>query len=286
MKLFVAAFFPLLLLIAQTALSEVVPVSFRGNHFYYIRNEGNKKLLIFLHGGVNNPSFNTDQVIPKLNYLLEGNIDLVPLANENGFDLLIPIKNDSLNWVDNYEYCFQQLKTYSDSTRFYNQIFLSGFSDGGTGSYRIFYSHWDAFDGLIVFNGYPQLNNFYKKVDCSSIKNKKILFLSTKKDNVIPYEFLMTEYAKQKKFNPDTYFFLADGEHNFGDYKRADLKQVFDMIKTVPDNTKTEVIHGYIRKDSLIHFYEFREKINRKYGYEPEFLKENQKQQKRFSNSR
>ena len=72
------------------------------------------------------------------------------LPIKSGFDIFIPIKNDSLNWIDNYEYCFEKFKLFVDSCKkVYSEIYISGFSDGGTGSYRIFYNHPDYFKGLI-----------------------------------------------------------------------------------------------------------------------------------------
>src|SRR5690606_15434799 len=143
------------------------------------------------------------------------------------FDLIIPITNDSLNWLNHPQESFIILKEYIKSLgKKYDEIYISGFSDGGTGSYKIFYKNPEHFDGLIIFNGYPQHSNHFKNVNYTSIENKKVIFMSTLKDKIIPYEFLLSEYCAQKKENADTYFYLAKGGHSFRNYGEQDLKEL------------------------------------------------------------
>lgn len=267
-------------LFAQAGDPFIRRISYRGNQFYQLKTGGNSKLIIFLHGGLTNPAFAEGKEIPDAEFLLEGNADFLRMCREHGFDVLLPVANTQMNWLSNYENCFQTLKGFVDSTGLYEQYFISGFSDGGTGSYRIFYSYPKYFNGLIVFNGYPQLNNFYRQVDYQSGKLKKVIFCSTNSDNTIPYEFLLTEYAKQKLLNPDTYLFVVNGKHSFNEYRSKQLQEVFSMIETTPDNWKTNPVHGYIRRDSLVEFYEFRQKVFKKYGYDPVFREENKVQRK------
>lgn len=125
--------------------ADTLIVNFNGNKFYQITTESNNKLLIFLHGGVNNPKFKNSSVIPDLNFILEGNSTFITNALLNGFDLLIPLTNDSLNWLTNHIYCFSQLESYLGLVKHYSKKYISGFSDGGTGSYKIFYQNPDYF---------------------------------------------------------------------------------------------------------------------------------------------
>jgi hypothetical protein len=77
---------------------------FEGHYFYQITSMKNSKLIIFLHGGVKKPVFQNHQKIPSLKYLLEGNDQFVETCLSTGFDLLIPITDDSLNWLTNHRY--------------------------------------------------------------------------------------------------------------------------------------------------------------------------------------
>jgi len=254
-------------------------VTYRNNNYFNISDSSNKKLLIYLHGGITNPYFKKSEDI-SLEYLLEGNVEFINKVTENRFDIIAPITNDSLNWLDNTEFCFKEFQNYINSlNKNYEEIWISGFSDGGTGSFKIFYNNPQYFNGLIVFNGYPYHKNFAKRVDYSEVTNKKVVFFSTKKDKQIPYEFLLAEYSKQKKFNPNTFFYLTDGEHSFNTYKAKDFELLFRILLEV-NNTETKSLHGLIISDELIEFYNFRKSIVRKYGFGKEYYIENKKQKK------
>ncbi len=262
--------------------TDTMLVTFKSNKLYVISNDTNNKLIIFLHGGVRNPYFKQASGKVTVNYLLENNTDFQRQGFKNGFDFLMPITNDSLNWLVEPQKVFSFLKDYIKSTaKNYNEIFISGFSDGGTGSYKIFYSNPEYFNGLIVFNGYPQHSNYNKKVVYSTITNKKILFFSTYKDKVIPYEFLLTEYCKQKQVNANTYFYLAKGKHSFYSYSEKDLEEVFKILKGTVNNKETIPIQGYLSNDQIITPYPFRKKIVKKYHYGKEIYVANRLQYQR-----
>ena len=156
------------LLFCSLSLSQVIDtttVNYRGTQFYYIKCDTNTSVLTFLHGGVSNPIFNDTSKTLELKLLLEGNTSFVSSALKNGFDLVIPVTNDSMNWLTNHQYCHAILNSFIDSVKTYRTNYISGFSDGGSGSYKIFYDYSDCFDGLVVFNGYPQRKNFLKSVN-------------------------------------------------------------------------------------------------------------------------
>lgn len=266
-------------LLAQTKNIDTLKIN--DHLFYYISNKNNTSLIIFLHGGVKNPIFEKSNQIPDLEYLLEENTSFINEAINNNFNLLIPITNDSLNWLTNSLYIFKTIdKLIQQQGKEYQLKYIAGFSDGGTGSFKIFYQNIPFFDGLIVFNGYPQHNNFYQKVNYSKVKDKKIVFFATSKDKTIPYEFLLTEYCKQKEFNPNTYIYVPNGEHSFKDYTKKDINLLFEIINDSLGNKKNEPIHAFIKNDSIVAFYKFRKKIFRQFGYGQDFLKENRKQLK------
>ena len=240
--------------------------------------------MVFLHGGVSNPYFNQSPDEILLDYLLEENHSFPEQAAANNFDLLFPVTDENFNWLDQPEKSFAILKNYIDSTsEKYSEIYISGFSDGATGSFKIFYNNSGFFDGLVMFNGYPQHANFYKTVDYSTVTDKKVIFFSTLKDKVIPYEFLLTEYSKQKEENPDTYFYLTEGDHSFINYTQQDFEELFAILTNKVSNTKTEPVQGFVKDDKLVTIYPFRKKIVRKYNYGKETYETNKLQQKKYS---
>lgn len=260
----------------------VVLVSFNGNYFYHQKGDENSKLIIFLHGGVSNPSFSDSAQIPDLAYLMEDNTAFLETARLNEFDVLIPIKNKQFNWLSEPDYCFQVLTAYLASIDAYKTRIISGFSDGGTGSYKLFYQNNAYFDGLAVFNGYPQHNNAYKQVNYKAIVDKPVLFFSTFDDQTIPYEFLLTEYCKQKQSNANTYLYVKAGEHTFKEYGLNEMRLLFNVLTSKISNTKKDPVHALIKNDQVIQFYPYRKKIYKKYGYGKDYYQENKMQQKLY----
>lgn len=257
--------------IASKAYSQKVDTVFfvfKGHEFFYLEANQNSKLIIFLHGGVNNPIWNNSFFSPSIDFILESNTSFVNSCIQNGFNVLLPIKDDSLNWISNNRFCtniFDSLMLHKNIK--HNSLYISGFSDGGTASYKMFYDNPDKYDGLMVFNGFPQHKNWNKDVEYYKIQNKKILFVSTYADNIIPYEFLLTEYSDQKQYNACTYIYLAVGKHSFGAYTKIDFKNLFDVINGKNKNLSIEPIHGFMKNDVLVEFYPFRKKILRRYSY-------------------
>lgn len=275
-------FFFLICFLSQILFSQELE-TIEGNSFYRISKKTNEKTIIFLHGGVNNPIFEQSADKIAIDYLIENNQEFLTQASTNGFNVLIPITNDSLNWLENPEKTYTVLKKMlAQCSLDSQQIYISGFSDGGTGSFKIFYQNPDYFEGLIVFNGYPQHKNFYKTVEYDPIENKKILFFSTDKDEVIPYEFLLTEYCLQKQTNPNTFIYLSSGDHRFSNYTKEDIEKLFDILKGKNQNKLSEPIQGFIENDKLLKLYPFRKKIVRKFGFGKETFQENLRQQKKY----
>lgn len=254
-----------------------------GNSFYLISDNSNAKTIIFLHGGINNPYFDrpADQI--ALQYLIENNQGFLTQASLNGFNIIVPIKNKNLNWLENPQRAFIELKNIASHLKIDSQdIYISGFSDGGTGSFKIFYENPEYFEGLIVFNGYPQHKNFHRSIDYTRVNNKKVIFFSSNKDKIIPYEFLLTEYCSQKLSNPNSFIYLTIGDHSFANYTKDDFEKLFEILTDKNLNKLTEPVQGFIENDTLVTFYSFRKKILRKFGFGEETYQENLKQQKKY----
>ncbi|MDI1232966.1 MAG: hypothetical protein PSX81_01655 [bacterium] len=243
--------------------------------YYYFSpsNISKKGLLIFLHGAVSQYKNCKENTPVNIETLLENNMDFIASFNNAGFDLILPISYNEFNWLED------QGKQYIDTLIKINntdqsKIFLTGFSDGGTGAYQIFYNNPQRYDGLIIFNGYPQYSNFQKTVDYQNIVEKKIIFCSQRSDKVIPYEFLLSEYRRQKMLNKETYFLLTDGHHKFNEYSKNNFKYCITLMDTIikKSNPSVDKIWIYAPLDALqidsniISFYPFRKSSVKKYG--------------------
>ena len=243
------------------------------------------EVLVFLHGGLKNPLIK-DGKNRSFNDLIEGNQFFISQIKSRNMMVIAPIVNTKFNWVENYDYVSSCLLEFLAEEKKDRTIYIAGFSDGGTGAYRIFYQNTSDFDGLMIFNGYPQLNNYNQKIDYSKVISKPIIFVSSFKDEMIPYEFLLTEYCKQKKYNPNTFLYITEGKHSFSVYKEKDLSILFNLLHNENEQTSSFniPIHGLVRSDTIFSFYKFRKKIVRRYDYGADFFMENKIQEKRLKN--
>lgn len=249
-------------------------------NYYLIKTEKNidGKLLIFLHGSVSQYQQLKTPLSPPISQLLENNDAFTEVFTNHGYDIIFPIAFNQYNWLDSSGSVpvDEIIDQYS-----YNEIVIAGFSDGGTGAYRYFYYTPEKFDGLLIFNGFPQHDNYNKKVDYNRISNKSIAYISTDKDKVIPYEFLLVEYRKQKMVNKNTFFLLRKGKHWFGEYKSADFKLCIEMLGSLPETEEVQdgemlcypSIDGLIINDELRELYPFRKKTGKSYSMNEEAYK-------------
>ena len=211
------------------------------------------------------------------NILLEDNKDFIPTFNANGYDLIRPIAFNEFNWLEKNGIAFVDsiLNLYLNQ---YSSVFISGFSDGGTGAYRLFYGGKSEYTGAIIFNGYPQLSNFHRSVKYENHSKKKVVFYSQKSDKVVPSEFLLTEYRRQKIMNAETYFFLNEGKHEFIKYSRQDFENLIALLGQPSVNYTAQSdsiwiyppVDGLLISDSVKQLYHFRRKICKGYGMQAE----------------
>ena len=241
-------------------------------YHYLPAKKQSDKLLIYLHGSV---SQYKDLKAPRsvsLDELTEGNSSFVSTVQEKGYDVVMPIAFNEFNWLDSNGYVYIDA-LLDELTSNYSKVIISGFSDGGTGAYRMFYDHPERFDGLIVYNGYPQHEYFSEKVDYSSVTSKPVIFSSTKEDKTIPYEFLLVEYRRQRMVNTNCHFSLLDGGHDFSAYSKHDILKDLVLLEQplgkAPHSDSLTVyaaFDGIISNDRLLEVFPFRKSVGKQFG--------------------
>ena len=269
----------LLLTSISVEASELRSIEIDGIKLYYhfCPTEKTKKgLLIFLHGSVRAFKNKTENNPVDVTPLLEYNIELVNAFNDKGYDIILPIAYNEYNWLEytGDKFIGELVSTY---TKDYLAIYLSGFSDGATGAFKYFYRYPDKFKGLLLFNGYPQHNNFNKLVDYSRFDNYKVVFVSQKDDKIIPYEFFLTEFRRQKMTNANTYFLLVNGKHKFIQYTKKQFEQCIELLENDqrpasvdPDSAWVyPPVDGLMVNNEVIALYTFRKKIAKGFGMLP-----------------
>lgn len=273
MKVSFSLFFVLFSLFSSAAELKELKVGDQTLYYYYIpAPESKGKTLVFLHGSV---TAGKESAIPRqvpLDSLLEMNSAFIGDFNSAGYNCLVPIAWGKYNWLDpEGESYLQKLLEAEGLTE---GVFLSGFSDGATGAYRYFYQEPEKYEGLLMFNAFPQLGWFSKNVDYKRAINKKVLFFSQDADKEMPYEFMLVEYRRQKMLNPESYFVLRPGKHEFRTYTGDDFKLALKILAApmqVKANPKGFVwiypcIDGLIMDNKLVESYSFRKMIGKKYN--------------------
>lgn len=241
-----------------------------------------KKLLFFLHGSISVFKGQTESKPKDLNELLEFNKDFIQTFEQKGYDIIIPIAYNEYNWLEKKGELFID-SLYKSFNENYSEIYMSGFSDGATGAFKYFYNQPNKYKGLLLFNGFPQHNNYYKNVDYKKIFDHKILFIAQKHDKVVPYEFMLTEYRRQKITNSETYFMLLEGKHNFDTYRDLDFENCIKLLEASPTIIKISSdslwiyppVDGFMLENKLIETYPFRSSIARKFGMKKSEYKTN-----------
>lgn len=248
-------------------------------YHYYQSDRPASKLIVFLHGAVAAYQGQTESTPKDIAQLLESNNDFITTLNESGYDVLLPIAYNDYNWLSasGELYLDSLLGQYRNA---YSTLILAGFSDGATGAYKYFYTHPDAVNGLWLFNGYPQHQNFNRKVNPSTYTGYNILYVAQENDKVIPYEFLLTEYKRQKITNAATYFMLLQGKHEFSTYTKSDFEKCLSLLEYEADDHKMTSdstwiyppADGYLVNNKLLEIYSIRSSVARNFGMDKQML--------------
>lgn len=259
---------------AHASVTDTIVIGDTPLLYHYLKsdNPDKKGLIIYMHGGVSRFKDLKQPIALNPEELFEGNKQFLPVMLNAGYDVILPIAYRAYNWLENEgeEFINKIIEKHAEVNK---QLIIAGFSDGATGAFRFFYNAPEKYDGVIVFNGYPQLQNYYKKVNHYKAIGKKIIYYSTLSDKNIPYEFLLIEFRRQQMLNECTYFILKDGGHAFSAYTKADFEQCTTLL-----NKKEQYkpvtgelmlfppIDGLIIDGILKKAYPFRKKTGKSYN--------------------
>jgi hypothetical protein len=235
-------------------------------------NQESKRLFIFLHTNLEAFQGKTENNAVPMDSLVEKNQALIQIFKSNGIDLLVPQAYNEYSWLKEKgeEFISTLIETHKNR---YESIMIGGFSEGGTAAYRIFYKNPEKFSALILFNAYPQQDYFNKNVDYTEVTNKKIFFVSQKNDKLLPYEFLLMEYRRQKLVNSESYFYLQDGKHEFN----YELSFFNELIQKLNYSNKSNIsnegfiwvyppIDGLVFDHEIINLVDFRKSYSERYN--------------------
>lgn len=230
-----------------------------------------KRLFIFLHRNLEGFQGKKENNVVQIDSLLEKNTLFRESFNSQGIDLLVPQAYNQYSWLQEKggEFISTLIEIHKHQ---YESIIIGGFSDGGTAAYRIFYKNPEKFAALILFNAYPQQDYFSKSVDYKKVTNKKVFFISQKNDKLLPYEFLLMEYRRQKLVNAESYFYVQEGKHEFN-YNKSFFDEIINKLNysNKSNESKEGFIWVYPPIDGLIYDHEVNNLIDFRKSYSKQY---------------
>jgi len=194
-----------------------------------IKNQTNAPLLVYLHGAISRK----DLVSDPLAYAQRS--DIGRLANRSGAVLLFAFGQKGATWfdpvganmvLDEIDAVQKQFKTNPD------KVFLSGFSDGASGTLYFATTYGDRFAGFIAMNGHLRIATKLgaTQVYPDNINQKPVYIINTKNDELYPSDGIQPIIQFLQKTQSHITYSDIEGNHqmNYLPKEQAALSKFID----------------------------------------------------------
>jgi len=188
-------------------------------------------LIIYLHGGVSTKDFHETPVeYAKQNYFTE-------FAKMNNWIIVYPMANKETAWwnlvgINNLRSQLRKLKSQYNIDD--NRIYISGFSDGGSGSYHIALNAPNDFVAFYPLNGMISVGSAVTQIPVylPNFQNRFVYAVNTDKDGLYPAKNMrnfikLSLEAKANLFYKEYWGF----GHTF-EYANDELPIIIENMKT------------------------------------------------------
>lgn len=195
-----------------------------------LADKNKNPLMVFLHGSVSSPEIKKN---PK-EYAQK--TPLLKTADQGGFYILFPFDQAGATWFDETgkEMVLGQIASIQKNFKINeDKIFLSGFSDGGSGVMYLSLTEPEKFAGFISFNGNLKVADKLGRDDLypANLNQKPFLMYNTTGDELYPISQTksMGDYLTQS--NPNFVFKSVSGSHT-QDYIDSETQVINQFIST------------------------------------------------------
>ncbi len=186
-------------------------------------------LLVYLHGGISSPTLKKD----PLAYMKKSK--LLNLADDGKFYVMFSYGQKGATWFDAVGTGMVLGEVGVVKNKFnINKIFLSGFSDGGSGVFYMAMTSPFPFAGFIAMNGSIAVAQKLGKKEMfpENTNHIPMYIINTTKDILYPMEQIQPTIDYLKKFNPNIIFKTPKANHDM-----SYLEQEKDnLIRFIHDN--------------------------------------------------
>ncbi|MCF7858731.1 MAG: PDZ domain-containing protein [Candidatus Cloacimonetes bacterium] len=188
-------------------------------------------LVIYLHGGVNTPEFyETPLEYAEQNYFTK-------FSKQNNWFILFPMGNNATAWwnligINNIKTQIRELKSNYNIDD--NRINISGFSDGGSGSYHFALNAPDDFAAFYPLNGMISVGSVVTQIPVylPNFKNRPIYAVNTDKDGLYPAKEMRKFIELSLDADADIFYKEYWGIGHSFDYAENELPKLFENMKT------------------------------------------------------
>ncbi len=197
-----------------------------------IDKKSEKPLLVYLHGAVSNPSLKKDPIA----YMKRS--PLIQLAEKGDFYLMFCYGQKGATWFDQVGTNMivkeiEMAKQHFNINE--NKIFLSGFSDGGSGVFYISMTNPMPFAGFIAMNGNLKVAQKLGELDIfpENTNQKPLYVINTQKDMLYPIHQVTPTIDYLKQYNNHITYKTPEGNHEMSYLE----KETDDIISFIHQNT-------------------------------------------------
>lgn len=172
-------------------------------------------LIVYLHGAVSIPTSQRDPLDAAKRS------PMVKLADEGGYYVLFPYGQQGITWFDNVgvEMVLAEIEAVKQKVQINpNKIFLSGFSDGGSGAFYIAATQGESFAGFMSLNGaMPVATNLGESpVYLSNINQKPFYIVNTQSDMLYPARLMTPLIEYWRQYHTNLTVSMPEGQHDMG----------------------------------------------------------------------
>lgn len=187
-------------------------------------------LIVYLHGAVSAPKLQIDPMGAAQRS------PMVKLADEGGYYLLFPYGQKGLSWFENagVAMVLAEIEAVKQKVNInQDKVFLSGFSDGGSGAFYFAATKSEPFAGFIALNGALAVaanigdSPFYVE----NINHKPFYIVNTQSDMLYPARLMQPLRDKILQYHPKAIFKTPEGNHDMRYFPmlQSEIKQFIEQ---------------------------------------------------------
>lgn len=190
-------------------------------------------LLVYLHGLVNREELMSDAV----EFIKE--LPFTDLAEQRGYILLVPLGQYGATWWDSVgiNNVLQQIRnTKQEFNIDDDRVYLTGFSDGGSGSFFFAMYYPSYFAGFLPLNGHPGVGGEEGKIQTYFVNlyNRPVYVINTTDDEFYPALEIFPMMELAHKAQADVMYRVYAGiDHSF-DYADREMPLMHAFMMTHP----------------------------------------------------